>query len=367
MATLQELRAELDALDRELIELAARRQQLVREIGKAKTEAGAPTRDFARERVVIERARRNADELGLDAHLAERLMTELIRSSLARQESDRISGTPGSKGSALVIGGAGLMGNWFASFLAASGYSVEVADQPGTDSPYPRCDAWSMETDRFDLIALATPIGVTQGIMDELEKLRPKALILDLCSVKGPLRTRLRALADAGLNVASLHPMFGPDTQLLSGRHVVVLDVGVEAASDAAAALFEATMARIVRMSLEDHDRLIAYVLGLSHVLNIAFFTALRESGAAAEQLAELSSTTFDAQLAIAGNVAGENARMYFEIQSLNDYQAAPHNALIGALSRIRNLVEAGDERGFARLMGLGRKYLEHRRSSTSN
>ena len=40
-------------------------------------------------------------------------------------------------------------------------------------------------------------------------------------------------------------------------------------------------------MSLDDHDRLIAYVLGLSHALNIAFFTALAESGEAAPKLAQ--------------------------------------------------------------------------------
>ena len=32
-------------------------------------------------------------------------------------------------------------------------------------------------------------------------------------------------------------------------------------------------------MELEHHDRLISYVLGLSHALNIAFFTALANSG----------------------------------------------------------------------------------------
>ena len=45
-------------------------------------------------------------------------------------------------------------------------------------------------------------------------------------------------------------------------------------------------MAEQVVMSLDDHDRLIAYVLGLSHALNIAFFTALAESGEAAPKLA---------------------------------------------------------------------------------
>ena len=54
----------------------------------------------------------------------------------------------------------------------------------------------------------------------------------------------------------------------------------------------------------EDHDRLIAYVLGLSHARNIAFFTALADSGEAAPKFARLSSTTFDSQLEVAGLVA---------------------------------------------------------------
>ena len=94
--------------------------------------------------------------------------------------------------------------------------------------------------------------------------------------------------------------MFGPDTELLSGRHVIFVDLGAPEATAAARALFEPTMATLVEMDLESHDRLIAYVLGLSHALNIAFFTALAESGEAAPRLATLSSTTFDAQLGVA-------------------------------------------------------------------
>jgi chorismate mutase/prephenate dehydrogenase len=91
--------------------------------------------------------------------------------------------------------------------------------------------------------------------------------------------------------------MFGPDTELLSGRHVIFVDVGDPTATAVARELFAPTMATLVEMDLESHDRLIAYVLGLSHALNIAFFTALADSGEAAPRLATLSSTTFDAQL----------------------------------------------------------------------
>jgi chorismate mutase/prephenate dehydrogenase len=116
-------------------------------------------------------------------------------------------------------------------------------------------------------------------------------------------------------------------------------------------------------MSLDDHDRLIAYVLGLSHALNIAFFTALAGSGEAAPRLARLSSTTFDAQLDVASRVAQESPDLYYEIQSLNDYGAESLEALARAVEALRRAVLAQDKDAFTRLMVQGREYLEDRRA----
>jgi chorismate mutase/prephenate dehydrogenase len=121
-------------------------------------------------------------------------------------------------------------------------------------------------------------------------------------------------------------------------------------------------MAEQVVMSLDDHDRLIAYVLGLSHALNIAFFTALAESGEAAPRLARMSSTTFDSQLDVATRVAQESPELYFEIQSLNDFGAESLEALVKAVERIRTAVLSQDKDAFAALMRQGRDYLEDRR-----
>ena len=41
-----------------------------------------------------------------------------------------------------------------------------------------------------------------------------------------PLVGALRGLAARGALVTSVHPMFGPDTDLLSGRHVLFMDAG---------------------------------------------------------------------------------------------------------------------------------------------
>jgi chorismate mutase/prephenate dehydrogenase len=156
--------------------------------------------------------------------------------------------------------------------------------------------------------------------------------------------------------------MYGPDTELLSGRHLIFIDVGSATATAAAKELFASTMVEQLDMGLDDHDRMIAYVLGLSHALNIAFFTALAESGEAAPKLAQLSSTTFDAQLLVSAAVARDNPHMYFEIQHLNQFGLGPLDALCEAASRIRQLVAKGDEDGFVQLMQNGREYLASRR-----
>jgi len=155
-----------------------------------------------------------------------------------------------------------------------------------------------------------------------------------------------------------MHPMFGPDTELLSGRHLIFADVGCKDATADAKELFSSTMVDELDMGLDEHDRLIAYVLGLSHALNIVFFTALAGSGEAAPKLARLSSTTFDAQLLVSAAVAQDNPRMYFEIQHLNKFGLDPLDALCDSAAHIRDVVANGNESGFVELMQKGRDYL---------
>ena len=161
--------------------------------------------------------------------------------------------------------------------------------------------------------------------------------------------------------MTSVHPMFGPDTDLLSGRHVIFIDLGNAAALEEAQDLFAPTMAERVVMGLDEHDRLIGYVLGLSHALNIAFFTALADSGEAAPRLARLSSTTFDSQLDVASRVAAESPDLYFEIQSLNQYGEESLLALQQAVDGLITAVRSKNAGAFAALMNRGRAYFDVR------
>jgi chorismate mutase / prephenate dehydrogenase len=364
--TLEDLRQRVTDIDRQLIALVAERKAVSEEVARVKRATGKPTRDYEREREVILGVRALAAERGVSPELAEQLLRLLIRSSLTTQEQASVVARGAGTGRrALVIGGAGKMGGWFVSFLASQGFTVEVADPATATAGVARVDDWRSTDLKHDYIVLATPLGITDGILKDLALRRPPGVIFDVGSLKSPLRAGLLALRSHGCKVTSVHPMFGPDTELLSGRHVVFVDLGNQTALTAARELFASTMAEQVIMSLDEHDRLIAYVLGLSHALNIAFFTALAESGEAAPKLARMSSTTFDAQLEVAGNVARESPELYYEIQSLNDYGAESLEALSQAIERIRTSVLSQDQAGFVALMRRGRDYLADRRTVT--
>jgi len=361
-ARLEPLRTELGEIDREIMALVARRQRVAQQIGQVKREIGMAVRDYRQERDVVERARAAAAANGMPPLLGEELVLALIRGSLTVQEKDTVAAAgEGSGRRALVIGGAGHMGRWFVRYLQAQGYAVEIADPAQGPTGVVNRGDWRTGALDHELIVVATPMLATAEILTALAASPPPGIVFDVGSLKSPLRDGLHALRAAGGRVTSVHPMFGPDTELLSGRHVIFVDVGSPEATAAARALFEPTMATLVEMDLESHDRLIAYVLGLSHALNIAFFTALAESGEAAPRLATLSSTTFDAQLGVATKVADENPDLYFEIQTLNDYGTESLAALLYAIERLRSVVRAQDLDGFRALMTRGRAYLAER------
>ncbi len=83
---LSQLRETIEAIDRELLALLARRLEVVVPIAEAKLEAASPFRDALREGIVFSRVRELAREHGLDPHRAEALYRVLLDWSVARQQ-----------------------------------------------------------------------------------------------------------------------------------------------------------------------------------------------------------------------------------------------------------------------------------------
>lgn len=352
------LRERLDEIDARIMELVAERQVTVARIGECKHAEGRGLRDFAREREVIERGMRCAESLGMSGDIARDILERLIHHSLSNQEQRQlVRSEHGAGRSALVIGGKGRMGDWMARYLDALGYAVEIADPAPGDSLFPELEDWRSAPLEHDVIVIAAPLRASNAVMLELAGRRPQGLVFDIGSLKAPLREGLDALRAAGCRVASVHPMFGPDLLMLSGRHILLVNAGNEAALAEAAELFSHTAADCVELGLEEHDEVMAWVLGLSHLVNIAFAAALSRSGAETPQLQGISSSTFNEQLRVAGQVVSENPRLYFEIQRGTVGREPAIRAFTGALEELLQAIRGDDEAAFVALMEQARRH----------
>ncbi len=364
---IEQLREKLDQIDEQIIQLLAERQMNVDAIGREKLVTKKATRDFEREKQLLTRARALAEKHGLEPELINELFSLIIRASLQKQENQKVASSAlGSNKTALVIGGNGAMGRWFVRFLQSQGFAVQISDPDTHHNAAENIGDFHQSPLEHDFIVVAAPLAASARILSDLTQLKPVGIVMDVGSIKSPLKLPLRQLADAGCRVVSIHPMFGPDARLLSGKHVIFIDIDGRDSLAQAQALFQPTMAKQITMKLEDHDRLIAYVLGLSHALNLAFLTVLAESGEAADTLAQLSSTTFDAQLGIARKVAQENPSLYFEIQKLNHYNLSTLHALNDTVTRLVDLVQNNQAEAFAELMHQARDWASSQQQASS-
>ncbi len=343
---LDAVRARIGEIDREIVARAAERLALVKEVGEIKRRLNIPTVDYAHERAVLERARTAALTHGLDPQIAEDLLARLIRASVGAQEDERLRfSATGAGKCAVIVGGAGRMGRWMAHFLSAQGFTTGALDPAASSEE----NAWAKGAlATADLVVVAVSPGVTATLYSEWVTSPPRGIVVDIASIKTPLLEPIAALQRAECCVGSIHPMFGPSVALLRDADVVVCDTGDARALAAVEALFAPTTARIVRMPLAEHDRVMADLLSLAHATAIAFAVALPK----AQQ--PVRSTTFRALESLAAAVVRESPDVYYEIQAKNPYSAQAIERLRDALARLVGAIGAQDSTAFRQLLHEG-------------
>ncbi|MFT4890277.1 MAG: chorismate mutase [Halobacteriales archaeon] len=86
---LDELREEIEEIDRELVELIARRTYIADTIAQVKEREGLPTTDERQEELVMERAGENAERFDVDENLVKAVFRLLIELNKVEQRSER--------------------------------------------------------------------------------------------------------------------------------------------------------------------------------------------------------------------------------------------------------------------------------------
>ena len=87
--SLEELRGEIRSIDREIVELIARRTYVADTIAEVKAERDLPTTDEQQEQRVMDRAGANAEQFGVDANLVKAIFRLLIELNKVEQRESR--------------------------------------------------------------------------------------------------------------------------------------------------------------------------------------------------------------------------------------------------------------------------------------
>lgn len=333
------IRNEIDQVDQQLIQLLAKRLELVAEVGKIKLEHGLPLYAPDREAAMIAARRDEAEKQGIPADLIEDVLRRVMRESYISENQHGFKATNPDIQKIVVVGGRGKLGGLFVRYFARSGYYVEVLG--GQDWQ----NAESI-LNNADVVIVCVPIDKTVQVIEQLQPYLTENMILaDLTSVKAqPLAKMLEVHSGA---VVGLHPMFGPDIASMA-KQVVACCNGRFA--DRYQWLLEQIRlwgAKIEQIDAIEHDHSMTYIQALRHFSTFAYGLHLSRQPVKLSQLLALSSPIYRLELAMIGRLFAQDGALYADIIADKPENLSVIEALQQSFSDSLNFFKQGDKQGF--------------------
>ncbi len=201
------------------------------------------------------------------------------------------------------------------------------------------------------LVVLATPVGAMPELLDQMAAaLAPDALVTDLGSTKSDVMDAARrALGAAFERFVPSHPIAGgerpgleyADAELFEGRTVVTTASPATRvdALERIEQLWRACGARVERMDAAEHDRILASVSHLPHVLAFALVALI-----AGEPDAQRKLSLAGAGFRDFTRIAASSPEMWRDIVLANRQALGQElSAFVTLLQRVEQALRAGD------------------------
>jgi chorismate mutase/prephenate dehydrogenase len=126
VAELTALRDQIDEVDKALLELLAKRLELVAEVGEVKSQYGLPIYVPERESAMLASRREEAAALGVPPDLIEDVLRRVMRESYSSENDKGFKTLYPNLRPVVIVGGGGQMGRLFEKMLTLSGYQVRI-------------------------------------------------------------------------------------------------------------------------------------------------------------------------------------------------------------------------------------------------
>ena len=171
-----------------------------------------------------------------------------------------------------VIGAGGQMGQWFAKYFANSDFEVTGYDSENkiTGKGMIQSDSLVGAILKADYVVLCTPTRRTPEIIRLIAKeMKRGTYLIEISSEKSKVVSSLSKMPDK-INPICIHPMFGPGIKTIKGQNIISVPIkDAKKELTVAKSLFEG--ANFVTIDAIEHDKKIAVILGLTHLMNLVF------------------------------------------------------------------------------------------------
>lgn len=207
-----------------------------------------------------------------------------------------------------IIGAGGQMGKWFSEYFVGAGFEVTGFDTEADVSTENVTVAKSLVGGilQADYVLLCTPTRRTPEIIRLISKeMKRGAYLIDISSEKSKVIGSL-SRTPAKINPICIHPMFGPGTGTLKNRNIVSVPVrDAKMELGITKKLFGG--ANFVTIDSSEHDKKMATVLGLPHLLNLCFASIVSKDGHSS-LTEKMASPTFRIQRLLSEGIMSESA-----------------------------------------------------------
>lgn len=336
VAELTALRDQIDEVDKALLNLLAKRLELVAEVGEVKSRFGLPIYVPEREASMLASRRAEAEALGVPPDLIEDVLRRVMRESYSSENDKGFKTLCPSLRPVVIVGGGGQMGRLFEKMLTLSGYQVRILEQHDWDR------AADIVVDA-GMVIVSVPIHVTEQVIGKLPPLPKDCILVDLASVKnGPLQAMLAAHDGP---VLGLHPMFGPDSGSPAKQVVVWCDGRKPEAYQWFLEQIQVWGARLHRISAVEHDQNMAFIQALRHFATL--LTGCTAKKMFSEQLLALSSPIYRLELAMVGRLFAQDPQLYADIIMSSERNLALIKRYYKRFGEAIELLEQGDKQAF--------------------
>ena len=208
-----------------------------------------------------------------------------------------------------IIGAGGQMGKWLAGYFVKKGFEVTGFD---TENPIPsninKAESLISAILNKEYVLLSTPTKKTPEIIRLIAKeMRRESYLIDITSQKSKTATALGKIP-AKVCPVCIHPMFGPGAKGVKGQNIISIPIK-DGKKELGVVKNLFPDANFVTIDSTEHDKKIAIILGLTHLINIAFANILAKDDKIL-LTEKMAGTTFKAQKIIAESILTESPEL---------------------------------------------------------